>query len=88
MPTCMTKPVLSIRVQDSGGAPLAPIQDITGMGLDTDQVTPTIIPIPAIPPADRFRVPADQALVLRLQRMLRHNFLNESRWVNANRRLN
>jgi len=79
MPVCMTKPVRSIRVPGFGGAPLAPIQDITGMGLDTDQVTPIIIPIPAIPPADRFRVQAGQALVLRLQRMHRHNFLNESR---------
>jgi hypothetical protein len=40
------------------------------MDLGIDQVTHT--PILHIPPADRFLVPADQAPVLRLQRMHRH----------------
>ena len=72
----MTRPAPSTLVLGSGGAPLATIQDSPGMGLDIDQVTPIIIPILAFPPADRFLVPADQAPVLRLQRMPRHNFSN------------
>ena len=73
----MTRPVPSTQVQDSGGAPLATIQDSLGMGLDIDQGTPIITPILAIPPADRFLVPADQAPVLRLQRMHRHECSSE-----------
>jgi hypothetical protein len=72
MPTCMTKPVLSTRILDSGGAPLVPIQDLTGMGLDIDQGTPIIIPVPAFLQVGRFLTPAGPALVLRLRRMPRH----------------
>jgi hypothetical protein len=83
-PTCMTKPVLSTRVQGFGGAPLRTIQDFRDMGQedmgrDIDQVIPIIIPVPAFLQVGRFLTPAGQALVLRLQRMHRHNFLNESR---------
>jgi hypothetical protein len=42
------------------------------MGLDIDQATPIIIPIPAFPPEDRLLVSMDQAPVLHLQRMHRH----------------
>jgi len=50
------------------------------MGLDIDQGIQDI-PILAIPPADRFLIPADQAPVRRLQRMHRHNFSSErTRW--------
>ena len=77
MPMCMTKPVLSIRILDSGGAPLVPIQDLTGMGRagmgrDIDQAIPIIIPVPAFLQVGRFLTPAGQALVLRLRRMPRH----------------
>ena len=66
----MTRPVPSIIVPDSGGALLGTIQDSTGMGRDIVQVTPLLV----ITPTDRIRVPADQATMLRLQRMPRHNF--------------
>lgn len=46
------------------------------MGLDIDQDIQDI-PILAIPPADRFLIPADQAPVRRLQRMHHHNFSSE-----------
>jgi hypothetical protein len=49
------------------------------MGRGIDQAIPIIIPVPAIPQVDRFLTLADQALVLRLQRMHRHNFSSESR---------
>ncbi len=75
MRTYMTRPAPSTLVPGSGGAPLATIRDSMGMGLDIDQVTP--IPILAIPPADRFLVPADQAPVLRLQQMHRHECSSE-----------
>ena len=68
----MIKPVLSTRVLDSGGAPLATIQGFLGMGLGIDPGTRIIIPVPAMPLADRFLTPAGQALVLRLLRMRRH----------------
>ena len=42
------------------------------MGLDIDQATPIIIPILAFPPEDRLLVSMDQAPVLHLQRMHRH----------------
>ena len=76
-PTCTTGLALSTRLPDSGGAPLRTIQDFPDMGQedmgqDIDQGIPIIIPVPAIPLADRFLTPADQALVLRLQRMPRH----------------
>ena len=76
-PTCMTKPVLSTRILDSGGAPLRTIQDFRDMGqedmgLDIAQGIPIIIPVPDIPQADRFLTPAGQALVLPLRRMPRH----------------
>jgi hypothetical protein len=69
---CMIKPVPSTRVLDSGGAPLATIQGSLGMGLGIDQGTRIIIPVLAMPPADRFLTPAGQALVLRLLQMRRH----------------
>lgn len=76
-PTCMTKPVRSTGVRDSGGAPLRTIQDFRDMGQEDmgrgiDQAIPIIIPVPASHPAERFLVPAGQALVLRLRRMPRH----------------
>ena len=78
----MTRPTPSTLVRDSGGAPSPTIQDTqgtTGMGLDMDlgidQDTPT--PILAMPPVDRILVPADQALVLRLQRTHRHECSSE-----------
>ena len=46
--------------------------DREDMDQDIDQVILIIIPIPAIPRADHFLTLADQALVLRLQRMHRH----------------
>ena len=74
MPMCIIRPAPSTLVPDSGGAPLATTQGFPGMGLDMDlgidRVTPT--PILAMPPVDRFPVQADQAPVLRLQRMHRH----------------
>jgi hypothetical protein len=75
----MIRPIPSTRIQDSGGAPLPPIQDfLDTMGLDTDlgidQVTPILIL--AISPADRFLLRADQVPVPRLQRMLRHECLS------------
>ena len=76
MPTCMTRPAPSTLVQDSGGAPLATIQDSPDMGLGIDRVTPIITPTLAFPPADRLPIPADQASVLRLQRMHRHECSN------------
>ena len=83
-PTCMAKPALSTRVRDSGGALLRTIQDFPDMGRedmgrDIDRGIPIIIPVPAFPRAGRFLTPAGQALVLRLHRMHRHNFLSESR---------
>ena len=69
---CMIKPVLSTRVLDSGGVPLASIQDFRDMGLDIAQGIRIIIRVLAMFLADRFLTPADQALVLRLQRMPRH----------------
>lgn len=77
MSACMTKPVLSIRVPDFGGAPLVTIQDSPGTGLDIDRGTPIIIPVQAIIPADPPLVPAGQVLVLRLQRMRHRNFSSE-----------
>jgi hypothetical protein len=76
-PTCTTGLALSTRLPDSGGAPLGTIQDFRDMGRedmgqDIAQGIPIIIPVPAIPRADRFLTPVDQALVLRLQRMHRH----------------
>ena len=75
---CMTRPIPSILIQDFGGAPLPPIQDIMGLGLDTDlgidQVTPILIL--AISPADRFLLRVDQVPVPHLQRMLRHECLS------------
>ena len=71
-PTFMIRPARSMLAQDSGGAPSATIQDFPGMGLDIDQATPIIIPIPAFPPEDRLLVSMDQAPVLHLQRMHRH----------------
>ena len=73
----MIKPVPSTRILDSGGAPLATIQDSPGTGLDIDQAILIIIPVPAITPADPLLVLADQALVLRLQRMPRHECSND-----------
>ena len=67
----MTRPVPSIQIQDSGGAPLAITQDSPGMGQDIDQGTP-IIPVPAFHPVDRLLVLVDQVPVLHLQRMHRH----------------
>jgi len=75
-PTCMTGPALSTRVPDSGGAPLATIQDSPGMGLDIDQGIQDT-PILAITPVDPLLVLADQAPVLRLQRMHRHECSND-----------
>ena len=73
----MTKPVLSTRILDSGGAPLVPIQGLTGMGQEDmgrgiDQAIPIIIPVPAFLQVGRFLTLAGQALVLRLRRMPRH----------------
>ena len=79
MPTGMTRPVPSIQIQDSGGAPLAITRDSPGMGLDIDQGIPITIPVPAFLPADRLLVLVDQVPVLRLQRMHRHSSSNESR---------
>ena len=81
-PTCTTGLALSTRLPDSGGVPLATIQDFRDMGRedmgqDIDQGIPIIIPVPAIPRADRFLTLADQALVLRLQRMPRHECSND-----------
>lgn len=81
-PTCMIKPVPSTRVLDSGGAPLGTIQDFRDMGRedtgqDIDQAILIIIPVPAITPADPLLVLADQALVLHLQRMPRHECSND-----------
>ena len=76
---CMIRPIPSTRIQDSGGAPLPPIQDfLDTMGQDTDlgidQVTPILIL--AISPADRFLLRVDQVPVPHLQRMLRHECLS------------
>ena len=76
-PMCTTGLALSTRLPDSGGVPLGIIQDFRdmgreGMGQDIAQGIPIIIPVPVIPLADRFLAPAGQALVLRLQRMHRH----------------
>lgn len=68
----MTRPPPTTLVQDSGGAPSVTIQDFPDMGLDIDQATPIIIPIQAFPPEDRLLVSMDQAPVLHLQRMHRH----------------
>jgi hypothetical protein len=78
-PTSMTPPDPSTLTQDSGGAPLPPIQDfLDTMGPDTDlgidQVTPILIL--AISPADRFLLRADQVPVPHHQRMLRHECLS------------
>jgi hypothetical protein len=73
MPTCMTGPILSTPVLDSGGAPLATIQDSPGMDLDIDQG----IPILVITPVDPLLVQVGQASVRRLQRMRHHNFSSE-----------
>jgi hypothetical protein len=72
MPTYMTGPLPSTPVQGSGGAPLATTQDSPGMDLDIDQGTPILIPITATPQAGSLPIPVDQASVLRLQRMHRH----------------
>jgi len=77
MPTSMTPPDPSTLTQDFGGAPLATIQDSPGTGLGIDQGTPIIIPVQAITPADPPLAPAGQVLVLRLQRMHRHNSSSE-----------
>ena len=58
---------------------MAITQDPPGMGLDIDQGTPIIIPVPAFRPADRLLVLVDQVPVLRLQQMHRHSSSNESR---------
>ena len=76
-PTCMTKPVLSTRIRDSGGAPLRTIQGFRDMGQEDmgrgiDQAIPIIIPVPAFLQVGRFLTLAGQALVLRLRRMPRH----------------
>ena len=76
-PMCTTGLALSTRLPDSGGVPLGTIQDFRdmgreGMGLDIDQGTPIIIPVPAFRPADRLLVLVDQVPVLHLQRMHRH----------------
>jgi hypothetical protein len=81
-PTCTTGLARSTRLPDSGGAPLHTIQDFRdmgreGMGQDIDRGIPIIIPAPAIPRVDRFLAPAGQALVLRLQRMHRHECSND-----------
>ena len=68
MPTCTTGPVPSTLVPDSGGAPLATIQDSPGMDLDIDQGTP----IMATPQAGPLPIPVGQASVLRLLRMHHH----------------
>lgn len=86
---CMIRPIPSTRIQDSGGAPLPPIQDfLDTMGPDTDlgidQVTPILIL--AISPADRFLLRADQVPVPHLQRMLRHECLSVDE-AGAQRRL-
>jgi hypothetical protein len=73
MPTCTTSPVPSTLVPDSGGAPLATIQDSPGVDLDIDQV----IPIMATLRAGPLRIPVGQTFVLRLHRMLRHECLRE-----------
>jgi hypothetical protein len=74
---CMIKPVLSTRVPDSGGVPLATIQDFPGMGLGIDPGTRIIIRALAMLLVDRFLTLADQASILHLQRMHCHNFLSE-----------
>ncbi len=76
MPMGMTRPVPSIQIQDSGGAPLAITRDSLGMGLDIDQGTPIIIPVPAFRPVDRLLVLVDPVPVLHLQRMHRHECLS------------
>lgn len=76
-PMCTTRPAPFTRVQDFGGAPLATTQDFLGMGLDLDQGIHIIIPVRAITPADPLLVPAGQAPVLRLQRMLRRECSSE-----------
>lgn len=81
-PTCTTGLALSTRLPDSGGVPLDTIQDfrdmdLEDMGLDIAQGIPIIIPVPAMPLADRFLIQVDQALVLRLQRMPRHECSND-----------
>lgn len=73
MLTCIAKPAPSTRVLDSGGAPLATIQDSPGMDLDIDQG----IPILVITPVDPLLVQVGQASVVRLQRMRHHNFSSE-----------
>lgn len=87
MPTCMTKPVLSTRILDYGGAPLRTIQDFLDMGQEDmgqedmgrgiDQAIPIIIPVSAFLQVGRFLTPAGQALVLRLRRMPRHECLED-----------
>jgi hypothetical protein len=79
MLTCMARPVPSIQIQDSGGAPLGITQGSPGMGLDIDQGILIIIPVPVFPPADRRLVLVDQVPVLLLQRMHRHSSSNESK---------
>jgi hypothetical protein len=69
MPTCMTSPIPSTLVPDSGGAPLPTIQDSLDMGLVIDLVTPMAIPIMATLPADLLPILVGQASVLRLHRM-------------------
>jgi hypothetical protein len=88
-PMCITQPLRSMLVQDSGGVPSVTIQDFQDMGLDIDQATPIIIPIPAITPADPLLIPAGQAPVLRLRRMRRHECSKEGvrRSERAHRRL-
>ncbi len=77
-PTVMIRLARSMLAQDSGGAPSATIQDFPGMGLDIDQATPIItIPVPAFRPVDPLLVSMDQAPVLRLRRMRRHECSKE-----------
>ena len=78
-PMCIINPVLSTRVLDSGGAPLATIQGSLDMDLGIDLGTRIFIPVLAMPLADRFLTPAGQALVLRLLRMRRHECSSEGK---------
>jgi hypothetical protein len=77
MPMCTPRLVPSTLVPGSGGILLATILDSPGMGLDIDQAILTIIPIPAITPADPLLVPAGQAPAPHHPRMRRHECSKE-----------
>jgi hypothetical protein len=77
MPTCTTSPVPSTLVPDSGGAPLATIQDSPGMDLGIDLVTPMAIPIMVTLLADLLPILVGKASVLRLHRMHHHECSSE-----------